>query len=106
MQEETDNHEQEPYDIFTREDADRLVTEALDTSLDEPEPFVRLLLVLHDHEQEPRLKDSIYLLMEVAYAGSIVHSIDFQEYLEAIREKRDIVKEARDRWYGSHNPEA
>jgi len=66
MPSQADDTDQEPYYIFTCEEADRLITAALDTSLDEPEPFVRLLLILHDHEQEPRLKDSIYLLMKVA----------------------------------------
>jgi hypothetical protein len=102
----TDDLEQEPYYIFTHEEADRLLTEALDTSLDEPEPFVRLLLILHDHASERQLKDSIYLLMEVAYEGSIVRSINFDEYLEAIRQERDVLKEARTRWYGDHGSEA
>jgi len=106
MTSETDESEQEPYYIFTREEAGQLVTEALDTIPDEPEPFVRLLLILHDHEQEPRLKDSIYLLMKVAYDGSIVHSIGFQEYLKAVIEKRDIVEEARARCYGGQESEA
>ena len=106
MPSQTDDTDQESYYIFTREEADRLITAALDTSLDEPEPFVRLLLILHDHEQEPRLKDSIYLLMKVAYDGSIVHSVGFQEYLKAIRERRDIVEESRSRWYGDQESEA
>jgi len=105
MSSQTDDCELEPYHIFTREEADRLIIESLDTSMDEPEPFVRLLLILHDHEQEPRLKDSIYQLMKAAYDNSIVHSIDFQEYLEAVRQGRDIVKEARSRWYDNQQSE-
>jgi hypothetical protein len=103
---QADASDQESYYIFTREEADRLITEALDTSLDEPEPFVRLLLVLHDHASECQLKESIYLLMEVAYEGSIARSINFDEYLEAIRQGRDALKEARARWYGGDAPEA
>ena len=102
----TDDFEQEPYYIFTHKEADRLLTEALDTSLDEPEPFVRLLLILHDHASERQLKDSIYLLMEVAYEGSIVRSIDFDKYLEAIRQGRNVLEEARNSWQGDHDPEA
>jgi len=49
MRSQADDSNQGLYYIFTREEADRLITETLDTSLDEPEPFVRLLLVLHDH---------------------------------------------------------
>jgi hypothetical protein len=100
------NADQEPNDIFTREEADRLITEALDTSLDEPEPFVRLLLILHDHTSERQLKDSIYLLMEVAYEGSIVRSINFDEYLEAIRGGQDPLQEARNRQYGIYDSDA
>jgi hypothetical protein len=106
MQQETDDHKQESNDIFTREEADRLITEALDTSLDEPEPFVRLLLILHDHTSERQLKDSIYRLMEVAYECSIVRSINFDEYLEAIREGQDPLQEARTRRSGVHDSDA
>jgi len=101
----TDDFEQEPYYLFTHEEADQLLTKALDTSLDEPEPFVRLLMILYDHAHERQLKDSIYLLMEVAYEGSIVRSIDFDKYLEAIREGRNVLEEARSRWKGDHDPE-
>ena len=106
MSPQTDDSDQEPYYIFTREEADRLITEALDTSLDEPEPFVRLLMILYDNAREDQLKESIYLLMEVAYEGSIVRSINFDEYMEAIRQGRDIVEEARSRRYGGNSPEA
>ena len=78
---------QEPYEIFTYEEAERLVTEALDTSPDEPEPFIKLLLILHDHEQDSRLHDSIRMLMKAAYKGSIADDNNFEKYLEAIRQK-------------------
>jgi hypothetical protein len=106
MPPEPEGYNQEPYYIFSREEADRLITEALDTSLDEPEPFVRLLLMLHDHTSERQLKDSICLLMEVAYEGSIVRSINFDEYLEAIREGQDPLQEARTRRSGVHDSNA
>ena len=44
------------FDILAREEADQLVTEALDTDSCEPEAFVRLLIILLDHAQEPCLK--------------------------------------------------
>ena len=53
----TDDFEQEPYYLFTHEEADQLLTKALDTSLDEPEPFVRLLMILYDHAHERQLKE-------------------------------------------------
>jgi len=106
MASQTDGSDQEPYYIFTREEADRLITEALDTDLDEPEPLVRLLLVLLDNAREPWLEESIRLLIKVAYDGSIVHSINFDEYIEAIRERQNIVKETRTRWLARHKSEA
>ena len=80
--------------MFTYEEADRLVTEALDTTPDEPEPFVKLLLILHDHEQDSRLQDSIRMLMKAAYKGSIADDNNFEEYLEAIRQGQDPMKES------------
>ena|SRR5689334_3963454 len=106
MVSQTDSSDQEPYFIFTREEADRLITEALDTNLDEPEPFVRLLLVLLDNARDPRLEESIRLLIKVAYDGSIVHSINFDEYIEAIRGRQNIMEETRTRWLARHKSEA
>lgn len=83
---------------LTDEDADRMVTEALDCELDEPEPFVKVLLFLSDlHEQgrAPELGDSLHRLMTAAYNNSIVHSGNFCEYLDAIRQGRDLIKRAR-----------
>jgi hypothetical protein len=67
---------------------------------------VRLLLILLDNEQEPRLKDSIRLLIKIAYDGSIMHSIDLDEYIEAIRTGHKIMEEARSRWLARHKSEA
>lgn len=106
MPPQADRPNQEPYYIFTREEADRLITEALDTDLDEPEPFVRLLLILLDNVRDSRLEESIRLLIKVAYDGSIVHSINFDEYIEAIRGKQNIVEEVRTRWTARHKSEA
>ena len=106
MPPQADDSDQEPYFIFIREEAERLITEALDTDLDEPEPFVRLLLILLDNAREPRLKEAIYLLIKVAYDGSIVHSIDLDEYIEAVRNRQNIVEEARARWLDRHKSEA
>ena len=106
MQQETDDHKQEPYFIFTDEEADRLITEALEADFNDPEPLIKLLLIIHDHIQESRLQESVYLLMRAAYRYSIVHSINFQEYLEAIRQGQNPAEEARARMYGDHNSEA
>jgi hypothetical protein len=92
--------------IFTDEEADRLVTEVLEAGLGDPEPLVKLLLIIHDRIQEAGLQESIYLLMREAYRYSIVHSINFEEYLEAIRQGHNPAEEARSRKYGGHNSEA
>ena len=98
MPPQADNSEQDPCYLFTEEEADRLVFEAIDTSPDEPEPFVRLLLILFDNVKDSRLQDSIYLLIKVAYNGSLVHSKDLDSYLEAIRQGHDPMEEIRARW--------
>lgn len=102
MEQQADNSNEEPYYVFTDEEADRLITEALYAD-SEPEPLVKLLLIIHDRIQEARLKDSISLLMKAAYKYSIVHSINFQDYLEAIRQDHNPAEEARTRGYGGHN---
>jgi len=104
MPSQIDDSNQEPYYIFT--DEDRLIIEALEADLSNPEPLVKLLLILYDHIKEARLQDSIYLLMKAAFKYSIIHSIAFHSYLEAIRKGQNPAEEARAREYGDHNSEA
>jgi hypothetical protein len=99
-------YEQELCYVSTREEAARLVTEALDADLSEPEPFVRLLIILYDTAKEARLKDSIYQLIKATYDSSIMHSLDLDEYMEAVREGKNIVEETRARWLARHKSEA
>jgi len=73
---------------MTEEEADRLVTEALNCDLNDPEPFVKMLLVLHDEEDDLELRESVYRLMIAAYNNSRVHSANFQQYLDAVRQDR------------------
>ncbi|HYL99720.1 MAG TPA: hypothetical protein VEZ90_12255 [Blastocatellia bacterium] len=85
---------------LTDEEADRMVTEALDCELDEPEPFVKILLFLndlHDQGRGPELSYSLHRLMVAAYNNSVVRSGNFYEYLDAIRQGRNLVKRARAR---------
>ncbi|MGH9827140.1 MAG: hypothetical protein ACREDR_28265 [Blastocatellia bacterium] len=77
---------------LTYEEADRMVTQALDCELPEPEPFVKILVFLYDLNEQgrgPELSDSLHRLMTAAYNNSNVHSADFDEYLEAIRRQMD-----------------
>ncbi|MGH9830082.1 MAG: hypothetical protein ACREDR_43275 [Blastocatellia bacterium] len=92
-----DNAERESPWIFTREQASDLVTEALDSDTNEPELFVKLLLMLFDNTQDAEIQDALHQLMKAAYDGSIAHSSDFQEYLETIRQGQDPLEEARSR---------
>jgi hypothetical protein len=103
---ETDDDEQKPYFIFTDEAADELITAALDSDPCEPEPFVRLLLILLDHAQEPRLQEALHELIKSAYNHSIVHSIHLDEYIEAVRQEQNIVEETRARWHSRQKSEA
>lgn|SRR5262249_48089077 len=100
MKANRESENQQPVLDLTFEEADRLVTEAIDTDIDEPEPLVKLLLILYDCAQQPDLREAIYQLMKAAYQNSIVQSINFHEYLDAIRKGRNPVGEARTRWYG------
>ncbi len=84
--------------ILNREEADQLVTEALAADSCEPEAFVRLLLILLDNTQEPRLEEALHELIKAAYDHSIVHSIHLDEYIEAVRQRQNIVEETRARW--------
>jgi hypothetical protein len=106
MQQETDDHKQESYYTFTDAETDLLITEALEADLSNPEPLVKLLLIIHDNIKEAKLQESVYTLMKAAYKWSIVHSINFQEYLESIRQGQNPAEEVRIRNYGGHNSEA
>jgi len=103
MSSEIDALAEEPHFTLTREQADELVSGALDTDLNEPESLIRMLLLLFDNAKDPQMEDAIFLLMKVAFDGSIVHSINFQEYLEAIRQGRSPLEEARSRSRTEHN---
>ncbi|MGH9830084.1 MAG: hypothetical protein ACREDR_43285, partial [Blastocatellia bacterium] len=87
--------DESPKWLLTRDQANDLVTAVLDAVLDEPEPFVRLLLLLFDNTGEPQMQEALHYLMKAAYDNSIVHSFDFQGYLEAIRQGRNPLKEGR-----------
>ena len=103
---QTDDSNKKSYYIFRDEETDRLVTEALEADLSNPEPLVKLLLIIHDRIKDAGLQESIYILMRAAYNWSIVYSINFQEYLEAIRQNQNPAEEARARKYGGNDAEA
>ncbi|HYM00114.1 MAG TPA: hypothetical protein VEZ90_14270, partial [Blastocatellia bacterium] len=70
------------------QEADWMVTQALDCDLPAPEPFVRVLLFLFDLNEQargPELSDSLHRLMTAAYNNSNVHSANLDAYLEAVR---------------------
>lgn len=106
MSPQTDDSKHMPYYIFTDEEVNKLIIEALEADLSDPEPLVKLLLMIHDNIQEARLKDSIYLLMKGGFKYSIVHSINFQDYLDAIRQGQNPAEEVRARKYGGNSSEA
>ena len=103
MPREDNQKEERDFFILTKEKADCLVREALDTDPCEPEAFVRLLLLLLDRAEEPRLKEAIHELIKAAYDSSILHSIHLDEYIDAVRQRQNIVEEARARWLNRQN---
>jgi hypothetical protein len=73
--------------ILTRDDALRMLTDALgEAQIDEPEALVKLLIFLGDKfADHPGLKATIKTLVLAAFDNSIVHAIAFEDYVEAIR---------------------
>ena len=95
MASKTDANKQGPYFILTSEEADRLVSEALETEPDEPEGLVRLLLTLRDHIRDSLLEQAFHELIKAAYNRSVAHSVHLDEYLKAVRQGRRDSEEAR-----------
>jgi hypothetical protein len=84
-----------PNGIITQEEANQLVTDALDADMSEPEQFVRMLVLLYDNSQDNYLQEAVYRLIRAAYIFSIAHSFSLQDYMAAIREGRNPLEEAR-----------
>ena len=106
MPTQADHSDHKAFCVFTSEEADELITAALDSNPCEPEPFVRLLLILLDHIQEPCLKEAFHELIKAAYDHSLVHSIHLDEYIEAVRQEQNIVEDTRARWLACQKSEA
>lgn len=85
-------------EIITQEEANELVFDTLDCAPDEPEGFVRLLVILYDNTTDIHSQEAIYMLIRAAYDSSLVHSFSLTDYMAAIREDRDPLEEARTRW--------
>lgn len=94
MTSQTENSEQVLNGIITQEQASDLVSDALDCDLDEPERFVKLLVVLYDNA-DGYLQEAIYRLIRGAYNYSLVHSFSMQDYMAAIRAGRNPLEDAR-----------
>jgi hypothetical protein len=90
------DNEREDFNL-TYEEAVGLISDALNAQLDEPESLVRLLLILSDNVHDPGLSQTIREMMKAAFNSSLVQSIVFDEYLEAIRQGRNPLEEARAR---------
>ncbi len=90
-----------PNGIITQEEANELVLEALDCCQDEPEGFVKVLVILYDNTTDGYSQEAIYRLIRAAYNSSLVHSFSLKDYMAVIREGRDPLKEARTRWQAS-----
>ena len=86
-----------PNGIITQEEANDLVTDALDADLSEPEQFVKMLVILYDNSQDGYLQEAVYRLIRAAFNFSLAHSFSLQDYIAIIREGRDPLKEARTR---------
>ena len=81
----------------TYQEAALLISDALNAQIDEPEALVKLLLILSDKVHDPGLSEAMREMMKAAFDHSLVHWIAFNEYLEAIRQGRNPLQEARAR---------
>jgi len=89
---------------LTREQARGLVWEALNTTSDEPEPFVKILLMILDNLHDPSLEESIYHMLWSSFNGSLVHSMEFHDYLDRIRQGRNPLADTKCRLIGRSKP--
>ena len=90
-----------PNGIITQEEANDLVTDALDADMSEPEQFVKMLVILYDNSQDGYLQEAVYRLIRAAFNFSLAHSFSLQDYIAIIREGRNPLVEARTRWQAS-----
>ncbi|MGA9770306.1 MAG: hypothetical protein WBV94_14805 [Blastocatellia bacterium] len=72
-------------DLFTIERSTEFVDRIFEEDRDRPETFIRLLLLLHDHSDEPPVKDALMHLMMGAYNVSAAHSEALEKYLDTLR---------------------
>ncbi|MGA9769681.1 MAG: hypothetical protein WBV94_11615 [Blastocatellia bacterium] len=71
--------------IFTIERSTEFVDRVFNEDRDNPATFMRLLLLLHDHSDEPPVKDALMHLMMGAYNVSMAHSDALDKYLDTLR---------------------
>lgn len=76
---------QDLYTLFSLERSMQLVNEAMKDDRDEPENFIRMLLLLYDHTKDRPLRDALFNLMAAAYDLSAAHTSAFDAYLDHLR---------------------
>jgi hypothetical protein len=88
---------QVPEGIISDEEAKELIFDALQAEPDEPELLVKLLVILHDNS-ESYLQEAMWRLIRAAYNHSMYQSFSIRDYMAVIREGRDPLTEAREKW--------
>ena len=72
-------------DIFTLERSTQFVDRIYDEDRDNPETFMRVLLLIYDHSSEAPVQDALMHLMMGAFNVSMAHSDALGKYLDTLR---------------------
>ncbi|HST20995.1 MAG TPA: hypothetical protein VLR90_07755 [Blastocatellia bacterium] len=72
-------------DIFTEQRSMELVDRAMNDDRDEPDNFIRMLLLLYDHSNDTATQAAIMNLIRAAYSRSLAHSNTLNTYLDSLR---------------------
>ena len=95
MKKEGNEESDGPLDAFPPERSMELVDRAMFDDRDEPDHFIRMLLVLHDRTRDPDTREALFHLIEAAYNCSLVRENALERYLDALRTGREPTAELK-----------
>lgn len=85
MKADEKDQKQDLHGLFAPERAREMVDQAMYVERDEPENFIRMLLLLHDHSKDALMSDALMALIVAAYDCSSPHSAALDKYLDSLR---------------------
>ena len=78
----------------------RLVDAAMFAERDEPDEFIRMLMLLHDNTKEAATQDALFELIKAAFNVSIAHTVSLENYLDDLRAGGRVTEAWRAKRYG------